>query len=141
MSSPLCIMLTASCGLDASHHPFRLGEKEKKMITSSEFPREPAASAAQPPFRAPPAGTFLNMMNCRGQRAVPRGASPRLLGQPSSLPQASLLHASQRRRGRCGCISCPSGGITNHREGRVHSRLGRAERRGGCCRVGSNCFW
>lgn len=25
---PLCIMLVASCGQDASHHPFRLDEKD-----------------------------------------------------------------------------------------------------------------
>ena len=122
MSSPLCITLTASCRLDASHRPFRLGEKEKKMITSPEFPREPVASAPLPPFWAPPSGMFLNMMNRRGQDAVPRGASPRLLGQPSSLPQASLLHASQpAARSLRLHFLCPNGDITNHREGRVHS--------------------
>ena len=142
MSSPLCITLTASCRLDASHRPFRLGEKEKKMITSPEFPREPVASAPLPPFRAPPLGMFLNMMNRRGQDAVPRGASPRLLGQPSSLPQASLLHASQHRHGRCCCISSVPVETSQITERDVFTPwLGRAGRRGGCCRVRNNCFW
>lgn len=71
------------------------------------------------------------MINCRGQPqpcAMPRGASLRLLGQPASLQQTSLLHLSPHRCDSC-CISsvpveasqitesdCPPTGLLEQRE-------------------------
>lgn len=96
------------------------------------------------PSRAPPLGRFLNMMNCCGQPrqcAVPRGASPRLLGQPASLQQASLLHASLRRQCRCCCVpSVPAEASQITERDMSTPWPSRAERRGGCCRVGRNRF-
>lgn len=141
---PLWIIFTASCRLVASQHPLGLlkkKERKKEKDHKPEFPREPAAWAPLPQSWAPPACRFLNMMNCVVSAAArsAQGSRPRLLGQPVSPPRARLLHASRRRHCRCCCIASVLMQASQITERDVSTaRLGRAERRGGCCRVGRN---
>lgn len=102
MSAFLWIMLTASCGLDASHHPVRLAEKEKRKKKDNKPRISPRTCGFGSPASSlgPSRRRVLNMMNCRGQCGSARCPGELALGS-----LASLLQASQRRHARCCCIS------------------------------------
>lgn len=136
MSVPLWIMLIASCGLDVSHHRFKLGEK--KNDHKPRFSLRTCGFGSSGSIQGPSRGRFLNMMNCRGQRS-----SVPCPGEPALGSLASLLHASPRRHcHRCCCISSVPMEASQITERDMSTPWpGRAERRGGCCRLGRNCFW